>query len=111
MGGPLLVILADINRVRSENAVVHSLNPSFLKWFIYDNYTKCNKNSEDILFKNLNSSHPNISLTIEVSPKKLLDTKVVLNKDGTVTTFVYRKEKNFQYCGYQNHLNVINEIP
>ena len=70
MGGPLLVILADIHMVRSENAAVCPLNPSFYKRFVDDIYTKCNKNAEDVLFKNLDNFYPNISLTIEVSAKK-----------------------------------------
>ena len=45
------------------------------KLFADDIYTKRNKNQGDILFKNLNNFHPNISLTIEVNPKKFLDTK------------------------------------
>ena len=32
-------------------------------------------------------------MTIEVNPKKFLNIKFVLNKDGIVTTFVYRKER------------------
>ena len=77
MGGSLSII----HLIRSENAVVCPVNLTFYKRFVNDISTKRNKNTEDILFKNQ-------SLTIEVNPKKFLDNKIVLNKDGTVTTFV-----------------------
>ena len=100
---PLSVILAYIHVIRPEDAVVRLLNPSFRKRFVDDIYTKGNENIDDIFFKNLNSFYPNISLTFEVN--LILNTKAVLNRDGTITSFVYRKER-----GYQNRLNVINEI-
>ena len=81
-GGPLLVILAQIHILRSENGVVRPLNPRFVD----DIYTKCNESVEDILF------HTNISLSIEENTKEFLDTKTVLHRYGTVTTFIYRKE-------------------
>ena len=88
--------------------------------YLFDIYSKTNNITNQAppaaiyvmkLFKNLNSFHPDISLTIEVNPKKFLDTKIVLNRDGTVTTFVYRKKKKFQYREYRNRPNVINGIP
>ena len=44
------------------------------------------------MFEALNNFHPNIKLTIEVNPEKLLDTKILLNNEVVVTTQVYRKE-------------------
>ena len=92
MGGPLCVIRTDIHMIRSVNAVVRPLNASIFKRFIDGIYTKGNKNTNDILFKNLNSFHPNISLTFEANPKKFLNIKTDLNIDGTITPFIYRKE-------------------
>ena len=88
--GALSVILAYIHVIRPEDAVVRLLNPSFRKRFVDDIYTKGNENIDDIFFKNLNSFYPNISLTFEVN--LILNTKAVLNRDGTITSFVYRKE-------------------
>ena len=41
--------------------------------------------------KYLSSFHPNIIRTIKTNLKMFLDTKIVLNKDGTVSNFVSRK--------------------
>ena len=87
---PLSVILAYIHVIRPEDAVVSLLNPSFRKRFVDDIYTKGNESTDDTFFKNLNSFYPNIILTFEVN--LILNTKTVLNRDGTITSFVYRKE-------------------
>ena len=92
MGGPLSVILADIHMVRTENEVVKPLNPPFYKRFVDDIYSRRNKSQKDVLFEALNNFHPNKKLTIEVNPEKFLDTKILLNNEGVVTTQVYRKE-------------------
>ena len=44
------------------------------------------------MFDQLNSYHPNIKLTIEVNPRKFLDTKLT-NINGTHTFNVYLKNK------------------
>ena len=45
--------------------------------------------------KTLSSFHPTVFLTIKTNLKMFLDTKIVLNKDGTVSTFVSRKGIKF----------------
>ena len=46
---------------------------------------------QDVLFEALNNFHPNIKLTEEVSPVKFLDTKIIFNNEGVVTTQIYQK--------------------
>ena len=92
MGGPLSVTLADIHMVRTENELVKPMNPPFYKRFVDDIYSKRNKSQQDVLFEALNNFHPNIKLTVEVNPVKFLDTTIILNNEGVVTTQVYRKE-------------------
>ena len=92
MGGPLSVILADIHMVRTENEVVKPINLPFYERFVDDIYSKRNKSLLDVLFETLNNFHPNIKLTIEVNPVEFLNTKVILNNEGVVTTQIYRKE-------------------
>ena len=70
--------------VRTENEVVKPLKPSFI-------YSRRNKFQQDALFEALNNFHPDIKLTIEVYPEEFLDTKILLNNEGVVTTQVYRK--------------------
>ena len=92
MGGPLSVILADMHMARTENEAVKQMNPPFYKRFVDDIYSRTNKFQQDVFFEALNDFHPNIKLTIEVNLEKFLDTKIILNNDGVVTTQVYRKE-------------------
>ena len=89
---PLSVILADMLMVRTDNEVVKAMNPSFYKRFVDDIYSRINKFQQDVLFEALNNFHPNIKLTIEVNPEKFLDTKIIFNNEGVVTTQVYQKE-------------------
>ena len=91
MGAPLSVILTDIHMVRTENEVVKPLNPPFYKRFGDGIYSRRNKFQQDALFEALNNFHPDIKLTIEVYPEEFLDTKILLNNEGVVTTQVYRK--------------------
>ena len=92
VGGPLPVILADINMVRTENEVAKSMKPPFYKRFVDDIYSKRNKSQQDVLSEALNNFHPKIKLTIEVNPIKFWGTKIILNNEVVVTTQVYGKE-------------------
>ena len=53
-------------------------------------FTRTKVNTKDVLFESLNNYHPNIKLTIELHPKKLLDTKLILVND-IYSTMVNRK--------------------
>ena len=62
-----------ISQVKMEFDVVKPLK---LKLYKRDDiYSKLVKNQPDQLFEKLNNYHPNMKLTIEVNPSKLLDTK------------------------------------
>ena len=89
MGGPLSVTLADIHLIRTENDVVKPLKPLFYKRYVDDIYSRCKKNCTDQLYHELNNYHPNINLTIEINPKKFLDTQVII-KNGKIETAVCR---------------------
>lgn len=78
--------------VRSENAVVRPLKPTFYKRYVDDIFAKRKKNVPDVLFNELNNYHPKINLTIEVNPSKFLDSKINVDKQGNITTEVFRKE-------------------
>ena len=86
MSGPLSVILADIHVARTENEVVKPMNPPFYKRFVDYIYSRRKKSQQDLLFEALNNFHPNIKLAIEVNAEKFLDTKIILNNEGVVTT-------------------------
>jgi len=91
MGGPLSVTLSDIYMVKLENDIVVPLKPKFYRRYVDDIYNRRKKNTEDILFKELNSYHPNINLTVEINPTKFLDTKLIC-VNGVYKTMVNRKE-------------------
>ena len=78
--------------VGTENEVVKPMKPLFYKWFVDDIYSKRNKSQKDDLFWSFKSFYPKHKLTIEVNPVRFLDTKIILNNEGLVTTQVYRKE-------------------
>ena len=65
------------------------MTPPFYKSFVDDIYSKRNKSQQDVLFEAFNNFHPNTKLTIEVNPVKFLDTKIILNSEGVVTTQIY----------------------
>ena len=90
MGGPLSVTLADVHMIRTENDVVELLKPLFYKQYVDDIYSRRKKNCTDQLYHELNNYHPNINLTIEINPKRFLDTRVI-TKNGKRETAVYRK--------------------
>ena len=97
MGGPLSVTLADIHTIRTENDVVKPLKPLFYKRYLDDIYSRRKKNCTDQLYHELNKYHPNINLTIEINPKKFLDTQVII-KNGKIETDIYRKSTKLPHA-------------
>ena len=92
MGGTLSVVLSDCFMNKMEKDVVIPLKPKFYKRFVDDIYRRRKRNEPDELFDKMNSYHPNIKLTIEISPKKFLDTKI-LRTSNQIQCFVYQKKK------------------
>ena len=76
---------------KMERDVVFPLKPKFYQRFVDDIYRRRKRNEPDELFNKMISYHPNIKFTIEISPKKLLDTKIFRNSDQ-VQCFMYQKE-------------------
>ena len=74
-----------------EKYVVIPLKPNFCCQYVDDTYNRRNKNQPDELFESMNKYHRNINLTIEVSPSKLLDTKIYRD-NNKIKFFAYNKE-------------------
>ena len=91
MGGTLPVVLSDCFMNKMEKDVVILFKPKFYKRFVDDIYRRRKRNEPDELFDKMNSYHPNIKLTIEISPKKFLDTKI-LRTSNQIQCFMYQKE-------------------
>ena len=91
MGGTLSMVLSDCFMDKMEKDVVTPLKPKFYKRFVDDNYKQRKRNEAGELFDKMNSYHPNIKLTIEIIPKKSLDTKILRTFDQ-IQSFMYQKE-------------------
>ena len=74
-----------------EKEVVTPEKPVFYKRYIDDIITRRKKNMPDALLTKIQNFHANIKFTVEVNPEKFLDTKLILNEDGSCRTLVYRK--------------------
>ena len=91
MGGILSMVLSDCFMNKMEKDVVIPLRQEFYKRFVDDIYRRRKRNEPDELFDKMNSYHPNIKLTIEISPKIFLDTKI-LRTSNQIQCFMYQKE-------------------
>ena len=76
---------------KMEKDVVIPFKPKFYKRFVDDIYRRRKRNEPDELFDKMNSYHPNIKLTIEISLKKFFDTKI-LRSSNQIHCFMYHKE-------------------
>ena len=68
--------------------------PLFYKRYVDDTYVLRKKSIRRMLFKDLNSYHQNINLTVEVNPSKFLDTELIREK-RSILTQVFNKLHKF----------------
>ena len=90
MDGPLPVTFSDIYMTKVERDVVHPFNPIFHHKYVDDIYNRQKINKKDDLYESLNK-YKNIKLTVEKSPPKFLDTRLLIN-NGIYETQAHRKE-------------------
>ena len=98
MGDPLLVTLADIQMIKTENGVVKPLKPVFYRQHVDDKYSR-KKNLTDQLYHEVNNNHPNINLNTEIDPKRFLDAKAN-TKSGKIEIAVYIKRTKLPVSNY-----------
>ena len=98
MGDSLLVTLADIQMIRTENGVVKPLKPVFHRRHVDDKYSR-KKNLTDQLYHEVNNNHPNINLNTEIDPKRFLDAKGN-TKSGKIEIAVYIKRTKLPVSNY-----------
>ena len=109
MGGPFSVTLSDIYMDKMEDEIVEKHQPKFYKRYVDDivnpckknqvdllfndliNFNPCKKNQVDLLFNDLNNYHQSIKVTLELNPKRFLDTNLEF-QNGILITSVHRKE-------------------
>ena len=81
MGGPLSMTLSDIYMTKMEDDILEKYQPTFYKRCVDDIINRRKKNEVDLLFNDLINYHPNINLTLELSPKRFLDTNLECKND------------------------------
>ena len=97
MGGPLSVVFTGCFLNKMETEVVKPMKPKFYRRYVDDTYVRRKKLEHDVLFDRLNNFHPNIKLTIEVSPRRFLDTEITRGDDGKYTFGVVNKESKLPF--------------
>ena len=85
MGGPLSVILSDIYMAKMEDDVVEKYQPKFYKRYVDDIINHRKKNQVDLLLNDLYNYHQNIKLTLELKPKRFLDTNLEFQNGILIT--------------------------
>ena len=68
MGSPVFVALLGICMCKMEEDAVVLAKPNFYKHYVNSTYIRREKNINDELFHNFNSSHKNIKLILEENP-------------------------------------------
>ena len=81
MGGPISVVFSDIFMNKMERDIVIPIAPNLYKYYVDDIFAKRKKNKPDDLYNALDNYHPNINLTVEVNPKRFLDTEIISNSN------------------------------
>ena len=88
-GGPISVVFSDIYVSKMEEHIAAPMKPHFYKRYVDDTYIWRKKNEPDNLFEKLNSYHPNIKLTTEKKPYKIL-------RYQNHSTWVWNRNKSSQ---------------
>ena len=83
MGGPLLVVFSNCFMNSMEEKLVIPSNPTFYIRYVVDIYVRRNNDCTDSFFQALKNYHPNIKLTLELSPSKFPDSNILRLADGT----------------------------
>ena len=92
MGRPISVVFSDIFVNKFERDIVIPIAPNLYKHYV-DIFVKRKKNKPDDLYNALNNYHPNINLTVEVNPKRFLDTEIISNSNRFETKVFHKDTK------------------
>ena len=93
MGGPISVVFLDIFMNKMERDIVILIAANLYKRYVDDIFAKRKKNKPDNLYNALNNYHRNINLTVEVNPKRFLDTEIISNSNRFETKVFYKDRK------------------
>ena len=96
LGGTISVILSDCLMNKMERDIVLPLKSKLYRQFVDDTFRRRKKSDPDELFSKNNSYYRNINLTIGINPSKVLDTKIVQNKNET-KCFSHHKDNKLYF--------------
>ena len=93
MGGPISFVFLDIFMNKMERDIVIQIAPNLCKCYVDDTFAKRKKNKPDDLYNALNNYHSNINLTVEVDPRRFLDTEIISNGNCFETKVFHKDTK------------------
>ena len=109
MGSPVSAVIANLYMESFEEQAIttSSYEPRIWKRYVDDTFTILDRENVDDFLQNLNNQQPSIRFTMETEKHNklaLLDTAVLREPDGRLTTSVCRKSTHTdQYLAYDSH--------
>ena len=94
MGGSVSAVFFYIFMCKVKKDVIVPAKLIFFKWYVYDAYLSRLKSMKNESFKKSNLHQGKIKLSIDIHPRKGLDTEIIRTKDA-FTAQVYNKPKSF----------------
>ena len=109
MGSPVSAVIANIFMEDFEERAIASAihKPKIWKRYLDDTFTILDRDQVDGFLQHLNNQQPTIRFTMETEKDNsipFLDTSVIRDSNGLLTTSVYRKPTHTdQYLAYDSH--------
>ena len=109
MGSPVSAVIANLHMESFEEQAIttSSYEPRIWKRYVDDTFTILDRENVDDFLQHLNNQQPSIRFTMETEKDNklaFLDTEVLREPDGRLTTSVYRKPTHTdQYLAYDSH--------
>ena len=109
MGSPVSAVFANLYMESFEEQAIttSSYEPRIWKRYVDDTFTILDRENVDDFLQHLNNQQPSIRFTMETEKDNklaFLDTAVLRESDGRLTTSVYRKPTHAdQYLAYDSH--------
>ena len=109
MGSPVSAVIANLYMENFEEQAIttSSYEPRIWKRYVDDTFTILDRENVDDFLQHLNNQQPSIRFTMETEKDNklaFLDTAVLREPDGRLTTSVYRKPTHTdQYLAYDSH--------
>ena len=109
MGSPVSAVIANIFMEDFEERAIASAihKPKIWKRYVDDTFTILDRDQVDGFLQHLNNQQPTIRFTMETEKDNsipFLDTSVIRDSNGLLTTSVYRKPTHTdQYLAYDSH--------